>query len=41
MAYKLENGLLKLVASLERKRASGEWTDNLIVKDDITVYEGG
>ncbi|CAB1056045.1 four helix bundle protein [Olavius sp. associated proteobacterium Delta 1] len=37
-AYKLENGLLKLVESLERKRASGDWTDHLVVKESNAVY---
>jgi four helix bundle protein len=37
LAYKLENGLLKLVESLERKRAKGEWTDHL-VKEVNAVY---
>ena len=32
LAYKLENGLIKLVESLEKKREHGEWTDHLIVK---------
>ena len=29
LAYQLENGLLRLVASLERKRRSGDWIDTL------------
>lgn len=33
LAYKLENGLLKLVESLEQKREHGEWTDYLMVKE--------
>ncbi len=40
-AYKLENGLLRLVESLERKRATGDWTDHLMVKDSISEYEIG
>jgi hypothetical protein len=32
-AYKLENGLLKLVKSLEHKREIGEWIDHLLVKE--------
>ena len=32
LAFKLENGLLKPVESLERKRARGEWIDHLMVK---------
>jgi len=37
-AYKLENGLLKLVESLEYKRERGEWTDHLIVKESNAIY---
>jgi hypothetical protein len=37
-AYKLENGLLKLVESLERKRDRGDWIDHLIVKETKSVY---
>jgi four helix bundle protein len=33
LAYKLENGLLKPVESLERKRLNGDWIDTLIVKE--------
>ena len=28
LAFKLENGLLKLVESLERKKLDGEWIDS-------------
>ena len=38
MAYKLENGLLKLVESLEGKREQGDWIDHLIVKESNAVY---
>ena len=38
LAYKLENGLLKLVESLERKRNRGEWIDHLTVKEDDPIY---
>lgn len=38
LAYKLENGLLKLVESLEYKRESGEWTDYLMVKESNAIY---
>lgn len=38
LAYKLENGLLKLVESLEYKRESGEWIDYLVVKESNAVY---
>lgn len=38
MAYKLENGLLKLVESLEEKREQGDWIDHLIVKESNEAY---
>ncbi|HUI06580.1 MAG TPA: four helix bundle protein [Verrucomicrobiae bacterium] len=38
LAYKLENGLLKLVESLERKKATGDWIDQLVVKESNTLY---
>jgi four helix bundle protein len=38
MAYKLENGLLKLVESLEEKREHGDWIDHLIIKESNAVY---
>ena len=37
-AYKLENGLLKLVVSLEQKRERGEWIDQLMVKESHAPY---
>jgi len=39
LAYKLENGLLKLVESLEQKRANGEWINYLKVKESNAIYE--
>ena len=38
LAYKLENGLLKLVESLERKEMTGDWIDHLVVKESNAVY---
>ena len=38
LAYKLENGLLKLVESLEQKRERGDWTDHLMVKESNSIY---
>jgi four helix bundle protein len=38
LAYKLENGLLKLVESLEQKREQGDWIDHLIVKETNAIY---
>jgi len=38
LAYKLENGLLKLVEVLEEKRDRGDWVDRLVVKESNAVY---
>jgi four helix bundle protein len=38
LAFKLENGLLKLVQSLEEKREVGEWTDHLMIKESDAAY---
>ena len=38
LAFKIENGLLKLVASLERKKLDGDWVDTLIVKESNQEY---
>jgi len=38
IAYKIENGLLKLVESLEYKRESGDWVDNLMTKECNAIY---
>ncbi len=38
LAYKLENGLIKLIESLERKRESGEWVDHMMVKESNISY---
>ncbi len=38
LAYKLENGLLKLVESLERKQIDGDWIDHLIIKESNVTY---
>ena len=37
-AYKLENGLLKLVESLERKHDQGDRIDHLVVKESNAIY---
>ena len=34
----LENSLLKLVESLEKKREQGEWKDSLVVKESNAAY---
>jgi four helix bundle protein len=38
LAFKLENGLLKLVQTLEEKRELGEWTDHLMIQESNTAY---
>jgi four helix bundle protein len=38
LAFKLENGLLRLVEALERKQDAGDWTDTLIVQESNAVY---
>ena len=38
LAYKLENGSLKLVESLEQKRERGEWIDHLMIKESNIIY---
>ena len=38
IAYKLENGLLKLIESIEHKRDQGEWIDHLSIKETNALY---
>jgi four helix bundle protein len=38
LAYKLENGLLKLVESLERKQLADDWIDHLVIKESNVAY---
>jgi len=37
-AYKLENGLLKLIKILEQKRDTGNWIEQLTVKESEELY---
>lgn len=39
LAYKLENGLIKLVERLEEKQQDGSWIDHLMVKESNEVYQ--
>ena len=41
LAYRLENGLLRLVESMERKRDSDKWADQSVIKETNAVYEAG
>ena len=38
LGYKIENGLLRLGESLEKKRERGDWVDHLIVKESNAIY---
>ena len=38
LAFKLENGLLRLVESLERKEMQGDWIDHLMLKESNLAY---
>jgi four helix bundle protein len=38
IAYKPENGLLKLIESIEHKRDQGEWIDHLSIKETNALY---
>jgi four helix bundle protein len=39
LAFKLENGLLKLVERLEDKQSTGDWIDTLVIKESNVGYE--
>lgn len=38
LAFKLENGLLRLVESLELKQEAGDWIDSLIIHESNVAY---
>ena len=38
LAYKLENGLRKLIESLEVKKYTGTWEDSQVVKESNEIY---
>ena len=38
LAYKLENGLKKLIESLENKKHEGTWNDSYTIKDSNEIY---
>jgi len=42
ITFRLENGLLKLIESLERKKLDGDWIDSLIARKatNSTGYPG-
>jgi four helix bundle protein len=39
LAFKLENGLKRLIESLQRNRETGEWDDTFILKESNAVYK--
>lgn len=39
LAFKLENGLKRLIESLQQKRATGEWSESFVVKESNAAYE--
>jgi hypothetical protein len=38
LAFKLENGMVKLIESLQRKQADGDWQDSFILKESNAAY---
>jgi four helix bundle protein len=38
-SFRLENGLIRLVESLERKRDDGDWIDSLILRESNDIYD--
>jgi four helix bundle protein len=38
LAYKLENGLKRLIESLQVKEFSGDWSDSFVVKEMNRIY---
>jgi len=38
LAFKLENGLLKLIEALERKEKTGDWIDHLAIEESHGTY---
>ena len=38
LAFKLENGLKRLIESLQEKQQAGGWQDSFVVRESNTVY---
>jgi four helix bundle protein len=38
LSYKLENGMLRLIESLEQKKIDGKWEASLIIRESNEVY---
>ncbi len=41
LAYKIENGLKRLIESLEVKKYDGTWKDSYILKESNAIYQSG
>lgn len=39
LAFKLENGLIKLVEKLEEKQQDGSWIDHMMVRECNELYQ--
>ncbi len=39
LAFKMENGLLRLIKSLQQKREDGDWNDTLMVEESNVHYD--
>ena len=38
LAFKLENGLKKLIESLQEKQQNGDWDDSFVIRESNEVY---
>ena len=38
ISYKLENGLIRLIESLEKKRDDNDWDDSFMIRESNTLY---
>ena len=41
LAFKLENGLKRLIESLQRKKSTGDWDDSFVVRESNAAYGAG
>jgi len=41
LAFKLENGLKRLIESLQEKQQTGEWQDSFVVRESNALYVTG
>lgn len=39
LAFKLENGLIRLIESLQNKRQEGGWDDSFVVRESNSAYD--